>query len=334
MNSLLIGCGSIGKRHLSKLIEHNQRIWVVDPNPETRNFAKSQSEQILGTYPDLREFLKENSDLKFNLIVISNWGPDHFETFKIISNLEAKKILIEKPLASKLNDLRSIETKLKDIKAEVFVNYHIRFDTGLKQLVNYSNTKNLGSPVSISISGGAKCISTTGIHWIDFTNFLIQSNWTKITASLKSSSINPRSSSLNFYQGFINVQFENSCDLNMNFTNHSYMDTQITIIWKKAKGILVNGSLEIYEPENEIPPNQPITRTVFFSKKTNEIAFFKDGLENFYDFIMGNTKGHMPNLTTANNILLTALIASKMNCSLTPESLIAESLADLDWRIS
>jgi predicted dehydrogenase len=334
VNNLLIGCGSVGKRHLSKLIELGQKIWVVDPNEGARQFALAQGDLILGAFPTIESFLKEEDTPSINLAVIANWGPDHFYAFEKIKVLNPRTIIIEKPVTSKFSDLNLMKTHLKESKASIFVNFHLRFDTGFKKLLELSNASKYGTPGLISIVGGAKCISTNGIHWIDFGNQLIRSDWDKINASLTSQLINPRSKDLSFLEGFTNITYKNNSILNVNFTNSSYMDAQITIVWKNAKGLIVNGFLTVYEAESEIPLDQPVTRSALFTKKIFETPFSVDGFNNLYAQI-DETKGLvMENALEANELLMLSLISSETTSQLRPDKPLPQELVDFDWKIS
>lgn len=334
VSNLLIGCGSVGKRHLSKLIELGQKIWVVDPNEDARQFALSQSDLIVDAFPTIESFLKAQGTPSVNLAVIANWGPDHFYAYERIKVLSPHTIIIEKPLTSKLSDLNLMKTHLKESKVSVFVNFHLRFDSGYKKLLELCNATKYGTPVLISIVGGAKCVSTNGIHWIDLSNQLIGSRWDKINASISSKLINPRSIDLNFLEGFTNITYKNNSTLNINFTNDSYMDAQITIVWKKAKGVIVDGVLTIFEAESEIPLDQPVTRSVLFVKKTYETPFSVDGFNNLYAKI-DETKGFvMENAIEANELLILSLISSETTSQLRPDKPLPQELVEFDWKIS
>ncbi len=135
MSNLLIGCGSVGKRHLAKLVEQNQSICVIDPSEDARDYAISKSNLVIETYKSLNEFIDRKHDANINSVIIANWGPDHFATINWVRKLRPKKILIEKPVASKLTDLYKIKNLLPIAKESNFVNFHIRYDSGFKKLV-------------------------------------------------------------------------------------------------------------------------------------------------------------------------------------------------------
>jgi predicted dehydrogenase len=334
VRNLLIGCGSVGKRHLSKLIELGQEIWVVDPNDDARKFARSQGDLILGAFPTLESFLEAEVTPLIDLAVIANWGPDHFYAFEKIMDLTPRTVLIEKPVTSKLSDLNSMRALLKDSKASVFVNFHLRFDSGFKQLLELCDASKYGTPALISIVAGAKCLSTNGIHWIDFSNQLIGSRWDKINASMSSQPINPRSKDLNFLEGFTNIVYQNQSCVSVNFTNSSYMDMQITIVWKNAKGLIVNGYLTVYEAESEIPKDQPVTRSALFTKKVFETPFSVDGFNNLYARLNESKGDVLENALEANELLILSLIASKTGSQLTANQQIQEDLVNFEWKIS
>lgn len=334
MGNLLIGCGSVGKRHLSKLVELDQSIWVIDPSEDARNYAISKSNLVLQTYKSLDEFMDGNNDANINFIIIANWGPDHFATIDKVRKLQPRKILIEKPVASKLSDLYQIKNLLPIAKESSFVNFHIRFDSGFQKLMEICDETYLGTPLMINVIGGAKCISTTGIHWLDFSNQILKSKWKNINSIIEADKINPRSPDLDFLQGYSQIVYENGSSVSISFTNQSYMDTQVTLIWKNAKGVLVNGELIIYGPSEELRVDRPIYRTIFFDKEIMRIQFFKDGFENLYNEYIKSNKIIMENFISANEILLLSLISSRMNQPITPKSRIKKKHLNLDWKIS
>jgi predicted dehydrogenase len=334
MINLLIGCGSIGKRHLSKLIEMNEEIWVVDPNKDMRNYAIAESDLVVKTFNSLEEVTDLNNFIDLNIVIIANWGPDHFATLNEVRKLNPEKILIEKPIASKLSDLYAINKLLSTTKESVFVNYHIRFDSGFEKLKEICSESNLGIPSIISVIGGAKCISTTGIHWLDFSNQILKSSWKNINSRIDAKKINPRSAELSFLEGYTQIIYENGSTVSLNFTNESYMDTQVTLIWKNSKGVLENGELIIYGPNEELKIDRPINRTVFFDKEVLRFKFFTDGFQNLYQQFkkLENTK--MENFTCANEMLILSLISSRLNKQITPKSRIKKKMLNLDWKIS
>jgi hypothetical protein len=146
--------------------------------------------------------------------------------------------------------------------------------------------------------------------------------------------INPRSKNLAFLEGFTNVKFENGSAININFTNNSYADVQVSLIWKQAKGILENGKFTVYGPKDPIPEGQPINRTVQFTEVLHEINFFKDGFDNLYkEIIKSDVKG-MFNMKTANEILIKSLISSSLSRTIKNGKRTPAWLKNKCWRIS
>lgn len=115
-NTLIIGYGSIGKRHAKNLIDLG-----ITP-------------YILTRYPDKLDaiFLKDISTLKDKNIgccIISSPTARHLADFeKCLTHLKGiKKILIEKPLESSYLKGRHIKNLSHKYKLKIFVAYNLRF---------------------------------------------------------------------------------------------------------------------------------------------------------------------------------------------------------------
>jgi predicted dehydrogenase len=46
-------------------------------------------------------------------VVVSNWGPDHFETIEYVIKKGYKQIIIEKPVVCSLNELGNLVKLIK-----------------------------------------------------------------------------------------------------------------------------------------------------------------------------------------------------------------------------
>ena len=100
MNFLLIGLGSIGRKHLSALNHYypNSEIFVVDP-------AYPLGKQALNSVTFLVSAEIPASSSANDVAIVANWGPDHFKFFLELVNAGFKRILMEKPLADSLYEL-------------------------------------------------------------------------------------------------------------------------------------------------------------------------------------------------------------------------------------
>jgi len=77
---IIVGVGSIGKKHLEISLRFSQDIYVIDPSSQVNDYIKNHpSKSKIKIMHDIEDFKKPVQE---SLVVISNWGPDHFRTFK------------------------------------------------------------------------------------------------------------------------------------------------------------------------------------------------------------------------------------------------------------
>ncbi len=136
MKLLIIGCGSIGKRHVKNACDLSETA-VFDEN---NNLAKS--------------IAKENNALAFNSLKTAfDWEPDgvivatpnHTHVPIGIKVLEAGfDVLIEKPISNDLASANTLIEQAKKLKKKIFVVCNMRFHSGIKVL--RKNLHKLGKP--------------------------------------------------------------------------------------------------------------------------------------------------------------------------------------------
>lgn len=121
INVLIIGFGSIGKRHyeILKSFDNVKQICVVT----------KQSLNFVETYRDLKE-IKNIDD--FDYFIISSATSDHFKQLKYLcAKVVKKNILVEKPLFSTVHEFF-------ELRNNVYTGYNLRFHpviTKLKEIL-------------------------------------------------------------------------------------------------------------------------------------------------------------------------------------------------------
>ncbi len=129
MKVLIIGFGSIGKRHFS-IIKNNfkfAKIFILSRRNLNIRGAK------------VNKNINEIKNIKFNYIIIANETSQHYSTLKYLEeNFKNTKILIEKPLFHKYINLKS--------KNKIFIGYNLRFHPGVilfKKLIKNQSIFNI-----------------------------------------------------------------------------------------------------------------------------------------------------------------------------------------------
>ena len=235
--AVIIGYGSIGKKHAHFLEPLCKTLILVDPN-----FAKEDA--INGTTPFQNvETYGDTSQVPYNfefndVIIIANWGPDHLSTLELVARKGANQIVLEKPCADSLQELDEIWQLNIDYKLKIAVNqgwYYTNLGSRINKL---SASLEIGEVFAIWISGGARCLSTAGSHWVNLANQIYDSNPIELTGHGVSHNINPRGSHLAYVEGVFSYLYPKNKRLSISLTNSSSVAGQINIIWKNAIGTL------------------------------------------------------------------------------------------------
>lgn len=248
---LLIGLGSVGLRHFVASRKLGYKVVGVDPkHPEL-------------LHEDLRDIelhtgLAGLRGRSFEYCVIANWGPDHISTLREVHELNlSSKFIVEKPLSGSFADLRELQILTMSGDVEFTVSFPKRYSDFQHSVEEATN----GSPTSISVWGGAQCISTNGSHWLDLAIGLFGFP-VSVMANFDSQPINPRSAELDFVEGTASYQFSGGRKLDLSFDNKSWVSST-------ARFLFSNGILEIKEGaefyletvDKELLESTPVTRT-------------------------------------------------------------------------
>ena len=216
----LIGLGRMGKNHLNELSknENFKEIFLYD-------IVKNQ-DFAYPFYDNLNEFLEQNLDL----LIIASPTNTHFELAKK-AFLKVKNILIEKPLALNLAQMKELNELSKSLKVNVGVGFSERFNPAIKVLKQCLKDEKI---ISINIqrySNYPQRISDVGVlqdlavHDIDLLAFLSQSEF-KQSKIIKSFSHSQQRED----DSIIACELENCIGVVHESWNSSYKKRQISVI--------------------------------------------------------------------------------------------------------
>lgn len=240
---LLIGYGSIGKFHLTKLRDRYAYISIVEPD-QNKHVEIFESFSKVNFFKSIQqvEYLSEH---KF--AVIANWGPDHFDTVNKLVTYGIKKFLIEKPLCDSLKDLKSFKKLVDRKEIEIVSHFQWSYSHLPSIIEKFSSKISLGLPISIVVNGGAKCLATNGIHFLALANIVFKGCPIRDSMLVKNDYINPRNSKFLFLEGNATWQYSQSRYLSINFFNKSHNALSFIINFQYGIGIVYENNLKIYE---------------------------------------------------------------------------------------
>lgn len=339
--ALLIGVGSIGRKHLLVLLAKFSKVIVVDPNPNAiYEFRTSESFERIVHFLDIDNLVMEK---EIELAVIANWGPDHFRTLCSLVSKGIKNYIVEKPLADSFAELAAIELLRENNDLRIIVNFNYKFSTIKDVLLNLVKNFDIGEPKAIVVFGGAKCVATVGVHYLALANLIFDDKPKKVSSNLKSNLINPRNIDFKYYEGCANWEYTNDRYLSINFFNSSQVSLRYEILFQRAVIEYSGGTIQIKavadaDQEKLSKPNLTSVPTkLLVLESESDLLGRKNEMEKLYSKIMSGSdlKLEFEFDMGVSWALLAALQSNYSNQNL---KLPFESLKELDyehkWMIS
>jgi predicted dehydrogenase len=147
---LIVGFGSIGRRHLSNLNKMSPSSKVV----VLRTFKKNTSSPVLveGSHTEISS-LDEINPLSIVGAIIATPAPMHLEMAAKLAQLKIP-MLIEKPLCSDLEDAQSFRKMGADGSALILIGYNFRFSRAANHVKDSIQRGLLGTALTASIEMG------------------------------------------------------------------------------------------------------------------------------------------------------------------------------------
>lgn len=138
MKFAIIGCGSIGKRHIKNLLSLNHKVAAWNRGEKRRKEVKKLF--------DIQTFSKQEelyNKFKPDVVFICTPNIDHTKDALLAAKNKCS-IFIEKPLASNLKDLSKLKKIIINSKINTHIACNMRFDFGPKKIKELLNSKTLG----------------------------------------------------------------------------------------------------------------------------------------------------------------------------------------------
>lgn len=146
MDFLIVGYGSIGRRHAKNLITLGQNVSICTRSE--RNLRDSQ-EDGYDTYPDFEKAIKIDPDG----VLICTPPSTHIDLAR--RSLEAgSNVFIEKPISDSLDGIDSLDELAREKGLITQVGYNLRFSPGLRKLKELIDSNRYGRPFHLRATIG------------------------------------------------------------------------------------------------------------------------------------------------------------------------------------
>jgi|SaaInlStandDraft_5_1057022.scaffolds.fasta_scaffold27201_2 predicted dehydrogenase len=274
---ILIGVGSIGKRHLEILKKLKKPTICIDKNTEiNKKYNPTQYPNIVGFYKNINHAkIKNLSEKKSFTIIISTLGPTHFPLLEQLSSIGFKNFIIEKPIVTSISNSYEFKKLVKKRKLKIRIHLSYRYLNIKSEVEKIKKKHQLGSIKKIICYSGALDLSTSGSHLVDLAIQCFGSNPKSVISNLYSDKINPRSKDLLYFEGTSIWKFKNNLEFILSMSNSSRISEIIIIIFENAYMVINSNNLfSVYSIDGEI--SNKIYRHQVADKKLGHGKLFSD----------------------------------------------------------
>jgi predicted dehydrogenase len=246
---LLIGAGSMGKRHAKVLIEKYASIVVVDRDAAIGEWVKQELRAQDRYFPDLTSALAEIGDACTHVTaIIATLGPHHFAAFNQLVDHGVRRILCEKPLSNSIASARKMVERATSDGVRLTVGLQRRRNRLVPQLHAAAEKYLGGRPVAIVGHGGAHCLITTGMHWIDLAIDLFEDAPITVSAVAAPDFINPRGKDLEMWAGVAGWSFSGGRYLSLTYSNLSSVEGMLHMYCPNGRlDVAPSGEIQMFE---------------------------------------------------------------------------------------
>jgi predicted dehydrogenase len=224
----VIGYGSIGRRHARVLAGASASLAIVIRREGVR--TQAQQDHPAACVVDRLEALDETGfPWDDALAIIATWGPSHSDFFSRLADRGVRHILCEKPMAVSVGQAAEMVRRAEADGIALGVNHCLRYAELVPSLRQFLALHDLGEPVAVIVSGGANCLVTNGIHWVDFAIELFAADPHEVVGLVHGDPINPRSTELLYFGGAATWRFPGGREAVIVSSNSSSIESVVRV---------------------------------------------------------------------------------------------------------
>ena len=146
MNALVVGNGSIGKRHIQNLLSiSNYNIIISTKQRKPKSLNKKRCIFV----KSLNEGLQYNPSIGF----VTNVSSEHIQTSLLLAKAGCH-IFIEKPLSNSLKETEKLLNMVKKEKLVTLMGCNLRFHSCIKKIKSLIEQKTIGEIISVKSECG------------------------------------------------------------------------------------------------------------------------------------------------------------------------------------
>ena len=147
MKVLIVGYGSVGKRHVNNLLKYTNSEIIICSKRNDLNLSRKKNVKI---FKSLDKCLSEKPDIGFITNETAYHIPDSIKLAKVGLDL-----FIEKPLSDSMKNIPTLNKIVKQKKLVIQMGYNLRFHKCINKIRQLVKQKKIGRIISIQAENGS-----------------------------------------------------------------------------------------------------------------------------------------------------------------------------------
>jgi predicted dehydrogenase len=180
----VVGCGTIGRAitRSVRLLDQWAVTGLYDKYPSTAQRVHADLAPQATVYDTLEALLAHRE--AWDVLVVATTADSHVAIAHAALEAGARKILVEKPVATSLADADALLTKAQRLGAHIAVDHTYRWLPSGKGLHRLIDSGVIGKACSIKFTFGRSGFSMIGTHLFDFARWLCEADIVELRAEL------------------------------------------------------------------------------------------------------------------------------------------------------
>lgn len=245
-NILVVGFGSIGRRHVQSLLDVGfKNIHILDSD-----YSRiSTNLKVIGYSKENVNILDDIDQINFmlDLAIISTSA---FPRYQIVQNLISKGVknyLLEKIVFQSTQQFKNVISSLSAIDGKAYCNFPNRYITNYMEIRSVLAEMKTNSTLSMSVRGGDIGIACSGVHYLDLFEYLTNSQIAGCSSSLNQcDEVNKRGSEYLDFSGVLYAHNMRGDSVDIYFDNSHHGNVSISLQFNNKNFILSEGDSIAY----------------------------------------------------------------------------------------
>jgi predicted dehydrogenase len=180
---LLVGCGSLGSRHLQGIakIPSPLKISVIEPNQNNVQIAKERLKQISSHNHTISWFSNSDDIPQSDLVIVATTSFGRSSLIKKLLKNNHSRFLIEKIVCQSKEEYESLLVEMETHHSKGWVNTSRRYFPFYKTMKEYFSDTN---SIHFSVKSGNIGLGTNAIHFIDLFLWFVNTTNIMLTENL------------------------------------------------------------------------------------------------------------------------------------------------------